>query len=712
MIKFLGAVGNNSQRCFEQAIDQCGKYLSKDGIEDVDFFYTENICGSANVMNDYRGSMNDLIESMKEASDRKHKILFLSNTTPYRYKTNAKSNHLLKIGMDGRFLTSDSRDLPKSLCNIFDNENNCVASMDLYGDIILICMRSAISSYCKPNGFTAYMRMIFNQIMEHGLVSSLFDKTIFAEEDEIRKKKEAEKQTYAFNSIDESISKKIKKDEIIEEMLNKVDYKTLCSIINCSIRRNNPRLNFGFINAESIRTWLQEWANKKWKLYVLFGNKLKISDELSIDKDDTEINNDIYDLCYKFPKYAFTLQNIHPGMVKKNELTDNIFPHPFYSDKMGKKLSKALSDFLQDEKFDVEFSKIIQEKKTCAVLSISIDPYDYLTMAVNKHRWRSCQNFIDGERNLGSAAYLFDDNTTVAYMCGKKDYDYEEQGYKWTGNSKRWRQLINIGTEENILMFCREYPQKSTNPIVSQTIRQFLEKNIADFCKIEDRWKIKYRGCINGKTHISAENSVHYEDFINTADSFSNSNYFVRHIGKKPEKMITLGYAVKCPVCNKNLANLGRIICDDCYRSMDQQSVKKEKKFKMAMPDPYGYEIFANEPVLTTADTAVARADVELENGNTIRTVHTAEGGERPRRAFAPQYVTAFEVEAVRGGIGYVAAQAGVNGEDLTERTVRLINEIGRVQPIAHPDTQDLLVDVGWDDENDEENNEGDPGEF
>ena len=208
-------------------------------------------------------------------------------------------------------------------------------------------------------------------------------------------------------------------------------------------------------------------------------------------------------------------------------------------------------------------------------------------------------------------------------------------------------------------MFCREYPQRTTNEKISQTVRQFLEEHISQFCGIQDLWKVKFRGCINKKTHLSAQNSFHYEDFSNTSDPYSNFNFYVRHSGKKQEKLMILGSEVKCPQCNKHPATNGRIVCESCIDELYNKSRPKSDK-DVLIP---------NDGIFVTADRADRPATIDL--GGLIN---------RPRRtanpnADAPAHVV--DTETVRGGEGNIPTIDWANvAARVTERVAERVRGV------------------------------------
>ena len=155
------------------------------------------------------------------------------------------------------------------------------------------------------------------------------------------------------------------------------------------------------------------------------------------------------------------------------------------------KLSKFLSSLFNDESFDVALSKVLQNRIVKGNFYVSIDPYDFLTMSVNRHGWSSCLSIENARGNgnaAGSFSYMLDSTTMVCYRSNDKDYDYDFKNVKFTGNSKSWRQLVHINKSNCAMMFNRQYPQNS-NIDTASLVRELLETRIATYLGRENEWE-------------------------------------------------------------------------------------------------------------------------------------------------------------------------------------------------------------------------------
>lgn len=312
-----------------------------------------------------------------------------------------------------------------------------------------------------------------------------------------------------------SIREKVKDPKIIAEMIKKVDKKRLKQLLNISASLGEEHRVI--VDNKMVDKYLQIWANAKYEFYLLFGRQLELSQDIEFEITEDEIENLKKDVCKMFPKYAIYVSRMPSTYFVNNEITSNYIPsdfseyaQPFFSG-VGMKLSKFYSQFLQDPSFDIEISKIMQNKKVTGTVFLSIDPYDYLTSSINKHDWKSCHRITNGEWATGSLSYLLDDSTIVSYRAKRNlDYDYNYWGFKFKGNSKMHRQLVYFDKNSCNIIFGRQYPD--VNKDVSTAIRYLLEDKVATFLGVENEWKV-YNSKYDGEfTDIC---DMHYSDVHN-----------------------------------------------------------------------------------------------------------------------------------------------------------------------------------------------------
>ena len=397
---------------------------------------------------------------------------------------------------------------------------------------------------------------LIKNVGKSGWANKLFNNFVIEEKE--KKKFIPQK---VFTSIDDMIRNlDIEEEDLINEMISKVDIKRIMNLVNANIDQHEQIKERATV--DSIKTWLRDWAKSKYKFYVLFDNELYIKTTVEYEKQELDLQRQLVELYHMYPKYALTLNTFATDDYLNNKISDRDYSslREYCEIKKGMKLSKFLSSLLQDEKFDIDLSKILQDKCIKQNLYISIDPYDYLTSAITKSGWRSCHHFVTGEHAAGCASYMFDESTLVAYMCHDKEYEYVIGKRKFGGNSKNWRQLIFVNTQENRCIFSREYPQHYSNAFVAEKTRKLLEENICRFCDIDDYWMV---------SHNKEEYDVDYTYPYHMAYNDIPHQYTttIKHIlQKKIYTPTIIGAKVKCPICNRNTNGNrdSRIICNNC----------------------------------------------------------------------------------------------------------------------------------------------------
>ena len=313
-------------------------------------------------------------------------------------------------------------------------------------------------------------------------------------------------------------------EKIVEEMINAAPVKEIVLMMNqvlnsYNMARSNRKHKKLFVDNVKVKEWLKEWAKNKWPYFVLFGHKLSIKEnytfKLEEGRDDVMIEGMISDFKRKFYKYAPIIDYFNIREILSNQIMYNHDGLNNYKPiKKGMKLTKYLSEFLEDENFDIEFSKFIQNKEMNSVIHISINPMDYMTSSITKHGWQSCHSLIDGCNGAGSLSYMFDKGTLISFLASDREYLYDFVGngkpFKWT--SKAWRQIIYGSYTENSFVFCREYPQEYNNDSVAKKVRNMLEECISNFTQTPNKWVTSKNGARNGGVYKNFKGSAHYDD--------------------------------------------------------------------------------------------------------------------------------------------------------------------------------------------------------
>ena len=134
--------------------------------------------------------------------------------------------------------------------------------------------------------------------------------------------------------------------------------------------------------------------------------------------------------------------------------------------RIGAKLLKTFKWFVSDSKWlrkiQDEASMIIQEDKVEGYVCLSIHPLDFLSTSENTLNWRSC-HALDGDYKAGNLSYMADASTCVAYIKTDKNVKLPNFPLSVPWNNKKWRTLLFLSNDGNMLFAGRSYPYSNMN---------------------------------------------------------------------------------------------------------------------------------------------------------------------------------------------------------------------------------------------------------
>lgn len=378
-----------------------------------------------------------------------------------------------------------------------ENLNTLVVTEDIYDNIVY--NRSVIHSHLFNEEEDLYWYFSLPMLM-------------FAEPKVVKETEEEKKEEDPIYSV----KAPLKDPKIIQEMIKKVDKKRLKNLLSISASYGENLRHI--VSNEVVDEYLYLWANAKYEFYLLFNKELSISKDVDLEVTEEEMRALKRDLANDFPKYGTYVENMPTQYFISNEvnrLYDSCFSYAqqFFTGK-GMKLSKFYSQFLQDTKFDIELSKVLQNKKVLGSVFLSIDPYDYLTSSINQHGWKSCHRITEGEYATGSLSYMLDETTIVSFRAKKdKEFSYNFWGIKFKGNSKLHRQLVYFDKKTCSIIFGRQYP--NDNEQLSKEVRGLLEERVSEYLGVNNTWKVFKNKHDGSFTDISR---LHYSDVKNDFD--------------------------------------------------------------------------------------------------------------------------------------------------------------------------------------------------
>ena len=272
---------------------------------------------------------------------------------------------------------------------------------------------------------------------------------------------------------------------------------------------------------------------------------------------------------------------IQPKYFVENKMPDVQEFRMYFGDdySKGMKVSKFFSLF-GDKDFDDEVSAVMQERTVKGFLTVSIDPYDYMTHAISMHGWGSCHSPVSGCHPTSSFMYMIDETNVVAYKHNGKTYTYDKGMYRdvdssktfdfkknsFEGNSKSFRQLITVDLDTTTMIFSREYPKRTTSDDLRTQVREMFEEIIAGYLGIENIWANYGDNLSKYKTQYT---NFFYSDIANYRSLRSSYGDTVKmdYVSVKDadisKSKIVDGVKVYCLKCGKELKGTS-VLCDDC----------------------------------------------------------------------------------------------------------------------------------------------------
>lgn len=348
---------------------------------------------------------------------------------------------------------------------------------------------------------------------------------------------------------------------------------------------------------------LRIWETEKSKyLYRLLGNNLKITKDvnyhMSIDEIIDILDNTVYRYVEDgslFIRWFNGLTGYHgaySGLYQLCRLTDpdclatNIYDGKDFSinlpymtkpyvirhgckvSKVLKKIADAFDMEEEYEKFRISHSKALNQSELRGKLTISIHPFDFMTMSDNDCDWTSCMSWIDyGEYRRGTVEMMNSPCVVVAYLESKNPF-YPIKEFKW--NNKKWRSLFIV--TEDIITEVKNYPYQNDelNKIVKDTLKSLAEENLG-FSYLENLIAIDHGSStvVNiNNTPITLKFTFYTDAMYNDFDSLHHHQVYINSRIKE-NKSYAIHYSGKseCMICgqiNDNFSGEGRLVCNDC----------------------------------------------------------------------------------------------------------------------------------------------------
>lgn len=376
--------------------------------------------------------------------------------------------------------------------------------------------------------------------------------------------------------------------------LNKNEVKMIDAYVDRYAAPNHVELN----------KLLQPWEEAKGEyLYKLLGNQFMISKDMEWDKPKSKLNDEFYRLFHNSQSAAARFQRIFDRFLWDNRQSlgqayfmlqsllnmDYLMATAYTGDEFevntpeGKtikvqkgarpmriisRVAKAYGGIDLLTEFQNEVSVILTSKKLTGRLTLSIHPFDYMTMSDNNSDWTSCMSWREGGCYCrGTVEMMNSKMVLVAYLAS--DDPMSVDGGTW--NSKKWRELFIVTPE--IIAGVKGYPYQNEILVqeINKWIKELAEKNLGwqydnQMVEYNHRNDFDYVDEATGEVHnayIRFSTNTMYNDFGSL-----DSNYAIFGKGLEDYNLhINYSGPEECMCCGSTDACFdgeGCLTCEDC----------------------------------------------------------------------------------------------------------------------------------------------------
>ena len=392
-------------------------------------------------------------------------------------------------------------------------------------------------------------------------------------------REKAERIKQAKEIAEEKAIKTINKEELMAEMKSKVDIKKVKKILSLCFMMPQK-------NLLGIDKLLDQWAENKYKLYDILGRTLRLSKEIEYDADASDWDEKKAEIMRAFPGTYGIINNFDWTCFKDNEYRtfSNDFERNYMPQaKQGMKLTRFISMAFKNPALDTLLSQKIDETKIKGVITISIDPIDYLLMSINRSGWQSCHSLNEGRgREFGCYSggvfsYMTDSATAISYRHSPQEVEYTINNGRFTEYSKNWRECIYIDSETGNFVASRQYPRQDF--VIAKSVRELLEEQISQYFNAQNLWKVisdrttikKYMANYDMEMgdccqDIDDSCALHYNDIWYGYEGKIAYNKAKENL---EETAIWVGNSPICPICGeREIEEHSRPCCEHCYYDM------------------------------------------------------------------------------------------------------------------------------------------------
>ena len=382
----------------------------------------------------------------------------------------------------------------------------------------------------------------------------------------------------------------------------------ICEVLQHSEAYSYPELQGVQFDACSI---VEKWYSQKEKFIKQWGGLIYECDKITINLDDETKSNKIFEFAEKIQNRYLNNDLSDFIFANKDNFFDNlttkdytIFDYnksQYITINAGSKIIKSFKYFETDEdklrQMQDEASMLIQQDKITGTLCFSVHPLDFLSISENTYNWRSC-HALDGDYRAGNLSYMLDDTTFICYIKGEEDQKLPRfpEHIKW--NSKKWRILLYLNSQNEVLFAGRQYPFNTLEGL--KYIKHYLTtKSLIPSATnfMFGKWSGWHNDQISGdfyyknndyaflpryviiKNHlhnindiIEDESELHFNDLL-----FSNKYtkpYYLFWDSRYHLEKFKIGSKVPCLICGQRNLDSSHFL--ECYKCREEYGLEDE----------------------------------------------------------------------------------------------------------------------------------------
>lgn len=367
----------------------------------------------------------------------------------------------------------------------------------------------------------------------------------------------------------------------------------------------------------------------------------------------------------RLKSFIIYLSSVNPDLScfveeQKAGFFQNLVDKNFGNIHKGCKLIKAFKHFENDpvrlRELQDKASLILMEDRIEGYLTVSVHPFDFLTLSDNNHHWTSCHS-LKGDYRAGNLSYMTDASTVICYFSNNKPEKLSNCPSDFEWPSKKWRCLLFFSENRDMIFASKQYPFEHKEMLNNVLNKLLPQSGLCERKKSWSNWNNQYIKSIqvDDFTHtygklvpmsdgmiplyklFNTKGDLHYNDilwsisyeepyyaYLLQGKTFEGENTGrLNRIYPNTQTRFNVGHPVKCLCCESNRITLSQMVyCTDCLVEQlgEQEAARRYEDLFCKCPrcgdiffDETGFFINDEEYVCEYCATEVPRC-VDCDN--------------------------------------------------------------------------------------------------